>query len=295
MLYKVIKNKQSTILEITDSKNSLHAKIHLEQGASLQELTLNGHHLITSLEPLTYSTTYASSILFPFANRVKDGIYEFNAKNFQLDTNQKEENNALHGFIYNKTFQVIHYEISDNDAKITLEYIEKKKHKGFPYTYKIQLEYTFSKNMVSLKFKVKNTSKKPFPFTLGWHPYFLSDDLHNSSLQFQSDKKLIIGDRNIGLQIESIKPTETFEIQDKQLDDCWVLNSGDIKFITPKYSLSISSSEKTNFLQLYTPPKLNTIAIEPTTGVSNSFNNKIGLQVLQPKKWHEVTWYLKMN
>jgi len=32
---------------------------------------------------------------------------------------------------------------------------------------------------------------------------------------------------------------------------------------------------------VYTPPKLNTIAIEPTTGVSNSFNNKIGLNTLK--------------
>lgn len=295
MLYKVTNNKHTKILEISDFKKSLHAKIHLKQGASLQELTLNGHHIITSLEPLTYSTTYASSVLFPFANRVKDGLYDFNATNFQLETNQKEEHNALHGLIYNKTFQVVNCEISDNETKITLEYIEKTKQKGFPYTYNIQLEYTFSKNMVSLNFKVTNTSIKPFPFTLGWHPYFLSDDLSKSSLKFNSNQKLIIGERNIGLNTESIKPNETLEIQDKQLDDCWVLSSGDIQFITPKYQLSIHSTAKNNFLQLYTPPKLHTIAIEPTTGVSDSFNNKIGLQVLQPEKLHQLTWTLKIN
>ena len=50
------------------------------------------------------------------------------------------------------------------------------------------------------------------------------------------------------------------------------------------------SSESDGFLQLYTPPKKNTIAIEPTTGVSDSLNNKIGLKTLKPNNDYEVVW-----
>jgi len=65
--------------------------------------------------------------------------------------------------------------------------------------------------------------------------------------------------------------------------------------MTPGYILELKSSEKDSYLQLYTPPHKNTIAIEPTTGVSNSFNNGIGLKTLQPNETYTISWNLKIN
>jgi len=48
-------------------------------------------------------------------------------------------------------------------------------------------------------------------------------------------------------------------------------------------------------LQLYTPKDLSLIAIETMTGVSNSFNNKIGLKTLKPDQIYSVTWSVKLN
>ena len=91
-MYTIKHNPDSNTLEVQDSNNKLYGKIYLNKGASLQELTLNGHPIIQDLSPLTYDTTYASSILFPFANRIKDGVYTFNGLDYQFDANQKEEN-----------------------------------------------------------------------------------------------------------------------------------------------------------------------------------------------------------
>lgn len=286
--------KHLDFVELANSKNKSYAKIHLNHGASLHELTLNENIIIADLHPLTYSDTYASSILFPFANRVKDGAYSFNEKSFQLAINQKEENNALHGLVYNKTFKLTKQDISKESASIELVYNETKTSKGFPFTYSIILKYTLCENNLGLHLSVKNTDEKTFPFTLGWHPYFLSADLHNSSLNFDSTKKLQFGERNITESIKDIEQTETFHVKDKQLDDCWVLNSNTIQFNTPSYNLEISSSAKNNYLQLYTPPHANTIAIEPTTGVSNSLNNKIGLQTLNPRDSYSLNWNIKI-
>jgi aldose 1-epimerase len=57
----------------------------------------------------------------------------------------------------------------------------------------------------------------------------------------------------------------------------------------------LDTSEPNGFLQVYTPPKANVVAIEPTTGVSNSFNNKIGLKTLEPNKIFEIKWSLKIQ
>ena len=294
-MYKISQNKSNNTLEVRNTDNTVFGKIFLDLGASLQELILDGNAIIQDLHPLTYDSTYASSILFPFANRVKDGMYSFNNVQFELEKNQQEEKNALHGFVYNKTFEVKNIEESEDSAFITLEYIEKNKTTGFPFTYNIEVTYVFTKKGVSLVVKVKNTDDDTFPFTLGWHPYFISQDLTKSSLSFDCNQKLIIGKRNITSGIEKIEPYKKFKIQNKKLDDCWILNSDKVSFNTPKYQLNFESSVKENFLQAYTPPRLNTIAIEPTTGVSDSFNNKIGLQTLDPNEEYSITWKININ
>ncbi|MEP5340647.1 MAG: aldose 1-epimerase [Algibacter sp.] len=294
-MYSINHNHQSNYLEISNSNKTSYAKIYLDAGASLQELTLNGHAIIQDLSPLSYSDTYASSILFPFANRIKDGVYAFEGKTYQFEANQKEENNALHGLVYNKTFNIINQKTDTYSASITLEFDEPNKIAGFPYSFNIQLEYILTHTNLDLKVSVKNTDSKTFPFTLGWHPYFISDHLKSSSIQMESTQKLLIGERNITTGIEDTSPVNIFKIEDKQLDDCWILNSGDVYFNTSKYRLHIGSTGKKNFLQAYTPPRLNTIAIEPTTGVSDSFNNKIGLDDLKSNETYTITWNLKID
>ncbi|AUS04008.1 aldose 1-epimerase [Tamlana carrageenivorans] len=295
IVYNINHHPEEQILEIEDSTSKTYAKIHLNQGASLQELTLNGQQIIQNLRPLIYENTFASAILFPFANRIKDGQYTFNDQDYQFDINQKQENNALHGLIYNKRFDISDTEVSKHKASVVLKFKEDNESNGFPYTYQIQLKYTISHQGLNLDFSVKNTSSKIFPFTVGWHPYFVCEDLDQSILQFDSTKKIIIGERNIGTGIETIKPVKNFKLKHQQLDDCWVLNSGDVYFKTPGYELKIASDGDNNFMQVYTPPFENIIAIEPTTGVSDSFNNKIGLQVLEPNNQFSISWSLQLN
>ena len=74
-----------------------------------------------------------------------------------------------------------------------------------------------------------------------------------------------------------------------------MLDNTKVFFKTPDYNLQINSTEKNSFLQSYIPSRKNTIAIEPTTGVSDIFNNKIGLQTLEPNKNYQVVWTLKLD
>jgi len=68
-----------------------------------------------------------------------------------------------------------------------------------------------------------------------------------------------------------------------------------VVFETPKYKLHLASSEPNGFLQVYTPLKKNIVAIEPCTGLSNSFNNKIGLKILDPKAVFDITWSIGLK
>ena len=281
------------IITLTNGKTT--AKIMLNQGASLQVLTLNSVELIKDLEPLKYQDTYASAILFPFANRIENGKYAFDGQNYQTAINETERNNALHGFIHNKEFQVVRQNSEIDKASVVLEYNETNLTKGFPFTYKIQLEYTLQQHSLDLNVIVFNTSDSIFPFTIGWHPYFTSTDLHNSSLIFDSDTKVMFDKGLITLDTQLHTTNSEIIIEDKKLDDCYFLNLNTIEFNTPNYKLMINSDSDNSFLQVYTPPKENVIAIEPTTGISNSFNNKIGLKTLKPNASFSIVWQLEVT
>ena len=83
-----------------------------------------------------------------------------------------------------------------------------------------------------------------------------------------------------------------FKLKDVKLDDGFPLETNEIDFSTPKYDLNIKSSSEENFLQLYTPENRNAIAIEPMTGAADNFNNKIGLQTLQPNETYSMKWLM---
>ena len=282
------------IISLQNSDTSTAAIICLEQGGRLQELSLLGENIIKELPDFNYNASYASAILFPFANRIENGKYTFKNTKFQLDCNEKGLN-ALHGLVYNKKFKIVYKVTSRNYASVTIAYQELEENLGFPFKYNIQLKYTLTNDEISLSVTVKNTDVNPFPFTLGWHPYFLSHDLQNSSLCFKSDKKIVFDENLITNKIEAYKANAVFNVENKPLDDCFILNSNTIGFKTPNYQLEISTNQIENYVQLYTPENLPLIAIEPMTGVSNSFNNNIGLQVLQPNTSFSLKWNVKIK
>ena len=280
-------------LELSNG-NKTTAKILLSQGASLQELTLNNNPIIKDLYPLVYSDTFASALLFPFAGRIKDGKYSFQKEDYQLEQNQIDKNMAIHGLIYNKVFTVLHQQSTKDFASVKLGYNEANKTKGFPYKYSIHITYTLTENKIDLKVEIVNTDVKPFPFSIGWHPYFYSSNLYESNLSFKSDKKISFNKDMIPEKVNDISFKNNLQIKDTQLDDCYILNDNIIIFKTPDYNMKMSSSSEENYLQIYTPSNKKSIAIEPLTGPSNNFNNKLGLQILKPKEAYSIQWAINL-
>lgn len=279
---------------LQNSDKSTYAKISLNEGGRLQELKCNDVFIIKDIPNFNYETSYASSVLFPFASRIKDGKYTFSGEEFQLN---KNDNNisALHGLVYNKKFELFESKTNKQNCSVTVNYFENNHSQGFPFNYFISFIYTLCENSLQLKVDLKNTDKRPFPFTLGWHPYFFSNDLPNSSLNFKSNKKVVFDENLIAKEIVNYNNNESFTLNNKQLDDCFFLEDNKVSFSTSKYTVKISSNVKENFLQLFTPKNLPVIAIEPMTGISNSFNNIIGLRVLEPQKSYTITWDLNFE
>ena len=287
-------NGKNKLLQIISDCNTTKAKICLNNGGNLEQFIVNGNEIISGLTHLPYNQTYASSILFPFANRVKDGKYRFMSKNYCLECNETKAQNALHGLIFNKKFVLVDENISRKSALVKLSYSESEPHPGFPFLFTIDLIYKISTNKIELKVEVSNTGKKSFPFTIGWHPYFKIYEKSKSFLRLKSSKKIDSDERNITTGIKNITTPNPLLLNNINLDDAFILDKNKVMIETLSYKAKLTFSAPSNYLQLYTPKNSNTIAIEPMTGVSDSFNNGIGLKKLNPNEKFNVGWSINI-
>ena len=280
-------------LILANAEKTTQVIISLNEGARISSLIVGGKTIIKELPDFSYSDSYAAAILFPFASRIEKGAYQFDGKTYQLDCNQAGIN-ALHGLVYNKTFTVINQKVTDSTAAVTMVYTETNPPKGFPFQYALEVTYTLSENNVGIAIKVTNLDTTPFPFTLGWHPYFYTEHLAESVVKFNSHQQVAFDEKLITKELVLFTNEGDFAIENKQLDDCFVMNDAVIEFETNEYQVTITSDAAQNYLQMFTPPHRMLIAIEPMTGISNSFNNGIGLQVLAPAKTYEINWHLSI-
>jgi aldose 1-epimerase len=296
-LYTIEKLEKQDLhyLELTSSDGASKAQISLNQGGRLSHLVFEGIQVLADFDASTYENNYASSIQFPFVNRIKDGKYTFNNSKYKLNCNEVDKNNALHGLVYNKTFVCTKKALTLHYASVTLQYKDNGKHQGFPFKFNIELTYTLNKKGIILSVNIANKDKKTFPFSVGWHPYFYSKNLDNSTLNFSSNKKYVFDNQQIISGTTDLNIEMPFQLKAVTLDDCYLLKTNKIDFLTPEYSFKIESTSKENFLQLYTPEVYNVIAIEPMTGAGNNFNNKIGLQTLQPNETYNMKWLLAIE
>lgn len=299
---KTTQNDNSFLNEviISNEKTSLKSIIYPNLGASLQNLSIDGIELIDGISNDEkgidlYRNKFNSSILFPSPNRISDGKYSFENKDYHLEINEVGLNNRLHGHVFNKSFSVSKIEENENSAAVTFSYKNEGNEAGFPFPYNLDISYTFSKNKLSLDFKVTNTGKTAFPFGIGWHPYFNAKNLNDAVLDFNGTLKYKINEKMIPISETDLTFKTPLTIEDTFLDDCFILNEPKTSFKTNDYKIEMdfTSETKKNYLQVYTPAKRDCIAIEPMTCAPDCFNNKNGLLIIEPAKSYE--WQINLK
>jgi aldose 1-epimerase len=284
-----ITHKNNLLNHIHIHHKHLSVKLFPNLGGSVQELIVNDTNIIDGItideEGLKdYKSTYKSSVLFPFPNRIEDGAYDYKGNSYQCEINEPAVNNAIHGLVYNKPFEMVECQIYEERAKIILRYVSDGNLPGFPFPFQLDLVYRISfQGGLSLSFIAKNTGKESFPYGMGWHPYFCTENLNDASFSFSSKDFYACNNRSIPFNTKDSELPKEFTLEDKTFDDAYSLNNARCDFNSDSFNLSLDFKyPEGTYLQIYTPPHRKSIAIEPMTCVANSFNNQIGFAELKP-------------
>lgn len=228
--------------------------------------------------------------LSPYPCRIVNGGYQFENKEYQF-TEGKPGYENIHGFLYNKAFCVTDRITGPESASIRLKYEYTGNNNGFPFPYLCTVTYTLhTGNKLEVCTTVTNTGSGNLPVADGWHPYF-SFGKPVDQLQLQFAGPQMVEFQNLvptGRLLPNTHFSSAEHIGSRDLDNSFVL---DFSAAAPHcllqdpasgWRLSIQPGESYPYLQIYIPPHRNSIAIENLSAPPNSFNNGIGLKVLQP-------------
>ena len=110
-------------------------------------------------------------VLIPFPGRIGDGRYSFDGQRFQLECNDKEGPNAIHGFVRSLPWQVQDVHANKVTFEIRLD-AERYAGRGYPFSLAISVMYDLDASGLTCTFTVKNVGQQAAPVGVGFHPYF---------------------------------------------------------------------------------------------------------------------------
>lgn len=244
--------------------------------------------------------SYKGCKMSPFACRIPKGIYEANGQTYELQ--QKfMDGSAIHGLLWNKPFEIMHTGGDDERATVTGRYQYIKDDSGYPFTYVCEVKYSlFTARELEIETTITNLDEQVIPIADGWHPYFRPggrvDECmlqFNSVIMLEFDENCIPTGKSVSMP-DFIGGTQ---VGPRKLDNCFVLQVDDskpsciLKNLNNGFTLSIFSSKRYPFLQIYIPDHRESIAIENLSGAPDCFNNHMGLLQLSPR--HSKTFWVR--
>jgi aldose 1-epimerase len=318
---KIHKNNGAEMIQLIDSKTNTIIEI-LSKGALMNSwkvydnetklalivgndsITLNHHDTIetpSKEKDVSFEMNgFRSGKMSPFSCRIENGQYNWGEQNYQFNKFYLGDH-AMHGLVYDANFTIRSTKIESDSASVELEFDYKATDPGFPFDYQIFIEWTlYTNNQINVKTEIQNKSKHALPIMDGWHPYFsLGGRVDDYELKFNSIGKIEMNKAMIptGNSIDENFFNDGQRIDTTHFDDCYKLNPLQNEVTISYEGRAVTITPKSNYpyLQIYTPDDRQSIAIENLSGAPNCFNNKMGLQILEPHDqiYFETTYQFK--
>ena len=145
-------------------------------GAGMRGVTrlVNGERqpVITGYASTSEQSGGQGDVLIPFPGRIRAGRYSFEGHDYQLDCNDKEGPNAIHGFLRKRFWTVVSQ--SDHAVVLSTEIsADEFAAKGYPFSLRAQVMYSLDDGGgFECAMQLENIGTQTAPVAAGFHPYF---------------------------------------------------------------------------------------------------------------------------
>jgi aldose 1-epimerase len=158
---------------------------------------------------------YGMPLLFP-PNRIRDGAYRFQGRDYRLPINEPERGNHIHGFLSGTPFVLAGERIGGDtcEAVFSYEASAKAPYPGFPHDFRVTLSHSLGPEGLVQRLRVENLGAADMPLGLGFHTAFNAAFLPGS--QAEDYRLHLTASRQIPLAPDRFLPAGE-EIADNEL------------------------------------------------------------------------------
>ena len=233
-------------------------------------------------EFLKKPTSYGMPLLFPFPNRIKDGMFSFQGERYRI-------NPPRHGFVRDKAWKVLGTGASESEGTWIRSEFRAKDHASeilqqFPFPFTLEVTYRLRNGRLELHALAQNTGARDMPTGFGIHPYFRRPE--RGTIQVPAAKRWeLSGSLPTGKLLDLDAPfdlRQPHDIAGLQLDDIYAQpvadDSGRVQcFLSDEVNKvqTVVEFNRREFphIVVYTPPAPRpAICIEPNTCPTDAFN-----------------------
>ena len=294
----------SQILQLSSADGLWRAQVS-PVGASLVGLWHADVEIVTSPydEPLT---ALAGAVMAPWPNRLEDGTWRLGEREFVAEINDTEGNNANHGLVFDKAFDIV----TQTQSLLRLE-TKIFDEIAYPFEVLLTVTYALENDGLQISFEALNRASEAVPVAFGLHPYFVSEE--DSELELNARTWVQKNSRKLPTISSAIDSSSAAQqgqnrIAELNIDDCFTdlaANERDY-FVTtisrPSFGIAIDieQSRALSFLMLYKfqeveKKKRMLLAVEPQSSKANFLRHLDGEELLQPNQALEATCQIKLR
>jgi len=283
------------------SSGTSTAEIWPAQGAILNSWKVNingellhvidGYNDVVDFARHAESKGFRSCKLSPYVCRLNKGLYTYQGKQYHIGKFHLN-GSSIHGLLYDVPFEILKQEANEQLAMVIVASRYDGGDNGYPFPYEMIITYTLIDNKISISTEITNRHSGTIPLADGWHPYFkLGTPVNELSLQMAAEHMLEFDEALIptGALLHDSRFTNGALLGATELDNCFLLEKlmdgqPACKLVNEKQQVQLSIFANSNYpyLQVYTPPHRQSIAIENLSAAPDVFNNNMGLILLEP-------------
>ncbi|MDQ2732268.1 MAG: hypothetical protein M3Y56_11460 [Armatimonadota bacterium] len=254
-------------------------------------------------------------VLIPFPGRIRDGLYTFGGQPYQMERNDHEGPNAIHGFLRSTLWNID--ESSENKVRFSTS-IGKAQYeeRGYPFSLEVTVAYQVDDSGLTCSFSITNTGPDAAPAAAGFHPYFttgsalIDEDTLEVPLEavLELNANLIPTGRVLPVEGTPLDFRKPRRIRSTAFNTCFLQPRRDedgrlrIHLRGDAGTVTVWMDGAFNYVVLYSgdplPPehRRRSLAIEPMTCGSDGFNHpEWGLAALEPGESFGGEWGVNVD
>ncbi|HUR13311.1 MAG TPA: hypothetical protein VM097_02330 [Mycobacteriales bacterium] len=290
--------------------------ISLHHGTQTAEVDLCGGRVVSysvagrevlAAETGSPRSSYRSSLLAPWPNRVAGGRWTWDGEELALPVNEDPPGTSLHGLVAFAPFDVV----SRLDREVRVGH-DLEPSPGYPFLLRVEASYRLDADGLHCTVEALATGDRPTPVALGVHPYLLTRGPVDEVVLTIPAEQVLQGDE----RWEETGRTSVAGTADdyrqgrrvgaREVDGCWTELARDdggrvrceVRFPDGD-EVELWGGSTTRYVVAFTshtlPGDLHraSIAVEPNTAPANALRSATDLDVLAPGRRLVLEWGLR--